>query len=449
MNKNNESVIVERDSAIIITFRTMADDVEVPHKHLKDEYIFKFFKLLNFYYSRAEGEEKKMQFSIKHSRIKLGRTKYNGQKHWIFEMVLNVCLIAGILIQTDKHCTLKGESRKYMYSNDFNKNYAKNKKIYPDKVEISKDDNEYMKKPVFDIYESDYTEIYKEFLNRGRLGIEKDEAYKLIDNALEKNEFKSGTAAAATDDVNAIVNNYKYVTLGVTGRLFSNLTEMKRELRQFLTYDGRHFDSLDLKSSQPTIMMNMLRINGYDNSDIDKFKEVLKGDIYNYCIDRWNEIKDEEKYKKRRENEMKENGGVEIPVTREYMKKEMFRFIMKTGNKGEPSKAQIVIMLDFPGLYQALSELRNKYKDSNKTFAAELQGVEAKIFVPVFAKFCLRGCYIVHDGLFFLPELREELEAELKTSLENHGVIEYELKYDKNKRQNKLDKEFNYEIEHC
>ena len=95
-----------------------------------------------------------------------------------------------------------------------------------------------------------YSYLYKWFTS-GKLTIEKDAAFKFI-----KSHNLSEALKYSVDAIQSGI--WRFKVTGEAQRLYTNLTNLKRELRQFLRYDGEELVELDIKSSQPYFFIKLI-----------------------------------------------------------------------------------------------------------------------------------------------------------------------------------------------
>jgi predicted GIY-YIG superfamily endonuclease len=95
-----------------------------------------------------------------------------------------------------------------------------------------------------------YSYLYKWFAS-GKLTIDSDAAFKLIKshNLSEALKYSVGAIQSGI---------WRFKVSGEGKRLYTNLTNLKRELRQFLRYDGKELVELDIKSSQPYFFIKLI-----------------------------------------------------------------------------------------------------------------------------------------------------------------------------------------------
>ena len=90
----------------------------------------------------------------------------------------------------------------------------------------------------------------------------------------------------------SMLNNIKdrnlFFTFDPYGRFHSNFTNLKKEIRNnYLKIDGQELDYLDIKSSQPFFLVQILKENyTFKNTEINKFIDIVENhDIYNHIKD--------------------------------------------------------------------------------------------------------------------------------------------------------------------
>jgi hypothetical protein len=166
-----------------------------------------------------------------------------------------------------------------------------------------------------------------------------------------------------------------------TDRLFSNVVNLKSELRQFLQLDGKSFVNVDIQSCQVALLSNFYLPE--DSAEKDKFISIICGqDIYTFIA------------------------GDLIPrkVAKTYMFRVMFD---KNANQSGPVWERF--KKEFPILSsRIISEKREK---GYKSVAFGMQSTEASIMIHGVLKSLFFqdkvDCVSIHDSIFCLPENAE------------------------------------------
>jgi hypothetical protein len=233
-------------------------------------------------------------------------------------------------------------------------------------------------------------------------------AIEKLDELLYSNEINIATHAQNIIYINDINTGNLHYSIGKNNnRISSRLTYVKSELRQFLNINGYYFNEMDIKSSQPMLLSNLLK-------DISpKYHDVIKnGDIYNYI---GNLIKTDEDY-------IRENKIIRITKFHEGKDGKNYVTVGKNDiyNYHEIPRSVIKVLL-FQYLFSNCSlksvihhifnthfkEIINvvnfKYK---KDLAVTLQRLEASIFntlsqilISLKIKF-----FTVYDSIYFLEQ---------------------------------------------
>jgi hypothetical protein len=192
-----------------------------------------------------------------------------------------------------------------------------------------------------------------------------------------------------------IANNDIFYTVDDTSRRFhSNITNMAKDLRQFLRIDGKPLVNLDLKNSQPYLSIILLTDPGKDSDltrdpnlaetlknlkvsrakDVKKYiKLVVAGELYEYL--------------------MREFSKGNLELSRTETKEQVLRILFAKNwmPKNEVNrKARKIFMANFPTVHRIFSKVRGRSKDdkfrSFKRFAILLQTIEAHLMLDVIVK---------------------------------------------------------------
>jgi hypothetical protein len=200
-----------------------------------------------------------------------------------------------------------------------------------------------------------------------------------------------------------LYNKRIFVVEDERGRIYTNFTCIKRELRKFCSFKGQYFISLDLKSAQPYFLAATLMIDPEYKfkADVIKFYNIVTGDdIYNYLI--------------------KASGKTHL--TRDNAKIELMRVFH--GDNWRYSMFKPTFSTEFPTIYEYIKKIKEGQKNK---LALELTKIETSIFIPVATKFCPLGALSVHDSIYFIESLKYEIKAELDKQFAEKGFKDYRL----------------------
>jgi len=189
-----------------------------------------------------------------------------------------------------------------------------------------------------------------------------------------------------------------------TGRVFTNFSCMKKELRKFCTIDNEHLNSYDLKSAQPYLLISEL-IKQYNYQDLHELYNIITNkDLYLYFIS---------KSDKR--------------LSRDESKIEFMRYLYKDNRGSVPF--EIIIKKEFPNVYMIIRDFKNKLKKSNSNLALYLQRKESDIFVMSMCNNISKGVLTVHDSVYFKNSLEQEIKNNLKQNLNNNQYFNFTLAF--------------------
>ena len=89
--------------------------------------------------------------------------------------------------------------------------------------------------------------------------------------------------------INNIAEGNLFFTFDPHGRFHSSFTNLKKEIRnQYLTIDGQKLSCLDIKTSQPFFLVQIMKENyAFTNPEINKFIDIVENhDLYIYLKDK-------------------------------------------------------------------------------------------------------------------------------------------------------------------
>lgn len=188
-----------------------------------------------------------------------------------------------------------------------------------------------------------------------------------------------------------------------TGRVFTNFTCMKRELRKYCSIDNEPLHSFDLKSAQPYLLASQL-IRNYDYNDVFTFySTITESDIYNHfslCSSTY--------------------------YTRDESKIEFMRYLYKDTRGSVPYED--IMKEQFPNVHRIVNEMKLDAKRKGENLAIVLQREESKIFVEGTKSEISKGALTVHDSVYFKESLKGEIEKVLEGVLRDKHNFKYSLK---------------------
>ena len=163
-----------------------------------------------------------------------------------------------------------------------------------------------------------------------------------------------------------------------TGRVFSNVVNLKSELRRFLRLDGRSFVNVDIQSCQVALLSTFYLPE--DSAEREKFTSIICGqDIYLFL------------------------GGASIP--RAEAKDFMFR-VMFDRNCNQEGPVCDRFRKEFPILFKRI--WKQKEEHGYCSIAFHMQKKEASIMIHKVLKSLFfedsLDCVSIHDSIFCLPQ---------------------------------------------
>ena len=131
-------------------------------------------------------------------------------------------------------------------------------------------------------------------------GYEKEKIERIkLDAKITDKELAIGNAIETTDDfkyLTASINSkkYRYSFSGEGHRFYNPISNLKKELRNFLTYDGLPLVDVDIKNSQPFLAIALLKSSFWGRSS-GKKRQILR--LEDISKEIFNKVSKEEYYK--------------------------------------------------------------------------------------------------------------------------------------------------------
>ncbi len=229
-------------------------------------------------------------------------------------------------------------------------------------------DNFITKSPIIDDDVLFYTKS-----NLNHITIDYDKAISFLkDISINKRKYLKNL-----DSIKRINHNQIYMTPDKYGRVHTNFTILKKEIRnKYLFIDGESVSEIDIKNSQPFFLLKLIadNLNLIDKVGEDLqiyFDKVVSGDFYKY---------------------LQEKTGV---VERTEVKKWIYKLYF--GNHYEKNETFNKI---FPTIYNFLKSYKKKY--GYKELSHKLQNIESDF---IFNKVCKRLLgeeiiyFTIHDSV--------------------------------------------------
>jgi hypothetical protein len=200
-----------------------------------------------------------------------------------------------------------------------------------------------------------------------------------------------------------------------SNRLFTNFNFMKREFREMCYINDKPLSSLDLKTSQPYLFASYM-VEKYKSYEAKRFYElVTDDDIYTWFLNKWNETEDHFYWHYDRKKGIKVKTWIK---TREDAKPEFLKLLFKDEGSDPPFTS--IFKDEFPSLYKSLLSERDD-------LCWKLQQLESYLFVPLANQYASQGCLSVHDSLYFVDNVRDELLCSLNERFKASNLEKYKL----------------------
>lgn len=296
-----------------------------------------------------------------------------------------------------------------------------------------------------------HLDFLKSFMNN-KLSIDSTNATKWLENLMATEEtnyageqmFKYNQRKLIVDKIKS--GEFYFTVDDTTGRLHTNLTSLKKELRNFLTYDGKSLSSLDLKNSQPLLSITLLdyglyisnnmedRIRIYQNQDVISFDfYTMLGNLvenlqYHRDVEYYKELVSSGNFYEFFGEQMILDGIVSSTISKLELRKHSKLSLMKVlfsknkaiNNKKNGKAIRLFAKL-FPNVYKIFSHLK-MYEHS--TLACILQNLEAEIFLhkisqEIYQTYPTLPIFTVHDSIATVSEAVIAVEPIIEEHLQN------------------------------
>lgn len=198
------------------------------------------------------------------------------------------------------------------------------------------------------------------------------------------------------------------------GRVHTNLTNLPRELRSYLRYEGKSFMEIDVRNSQPLIASILVKAY-FEKQQLDKLpddviqyqKDCEDGKFYDYFMEINNIEQDQE--------------------SRKDFKKVFFSkvFFSKVTNLANPLKDQF--MERYPSCYEAICSIKGGLNSNDyNQFAITLQCKEAELIFDEVNMSLLKmkiPTFNIYDSILCLPEHQRIVEEMILSAFKSVGIL--------------------------
>ena len=186
-----------------------------------------------------------------------------------------------------------------------------------------------------------------------------------------------------------------------TGRMFTAITNLSKELRGCLEIDGEQLIELDIASSQPLLLAKLYR---EECDEYYKYKDLVEsGSFYEFMIEK--------------------TGGMK---TREQIKNETYRYMFGLANNPNCAEYAFAFKKEFPIMDSILKSEKDDELWKHKIVALKMQTIEAGIILGEAAVRCIfEGIDIItiHDSFMVKPAHKDRVLTIMKESFAKIGLI--------------------------
>lgn len=413
-----------------------------PNKKLKRDKLIYILHLINWLHSRKKDSLENSDGYTHISRFVLNKTIKNYKDY--IEYLKN-CKI----IEEDKNYIVGKKSRGIRFTNNYQT------PITPIKVT----DWALIKNIVYLRRHYDFSETTKlNFLKKNfeKLNVDIKGAIKYLKN-LYKKDIRVGNKFPRIAFNSRLLpicklfskDNILFFVDNTSGRLHTNLTQLKSELRKFVKYDGKVLYSIDLSNSQPFLMQSLLDSELFVKNNMEqKIKNVSPSEDVNLIkklISKNANKEDVKLFKKIVSNgQFYENFTEILLVTgelehipkeevRDFVKNITFSSIFSKNASIRYNNAVVLFKKTFPNVYKIISKIK---KERHATLAIILQRLESELFLQKCCKIINEEkpgipIFTIHDSIITTKENIEYVKSIIEKVLLEHLKAKPHLKVDR------------------
>lgn len=235
------------------------------------------------------------------------------------------------------------------------------------------------------------------------------------------------------------------------GRLHSVLTQLKSDLRQFITYDNQPLVSIDIVNSQPYLASVLLNYEKYEKNNILHLiqlynpnllsstqnpimlaKLIQKVENAENVIKFINSVKTGRFYE-----EFGKLIGIDASIdnNRRIVKDATFSALFSPNEKAKHIKEVQLFKSTYPEVYEVFRTVKSA-KGKHRALSCMLQRLEANLILHTICKNINQinpdiPMFTLHDSIITVPEYQDVIEQEMKQVLENAVGFAPELKVEK------------------
>jgi hypothetical protein len=243
-------------------------------------------------------------------------------------------------------------------------------------------------------------------------------------------------------------NNFHYSVDNNVGRFHSSLTNLKKELRSFITYDGKTLINIDIKNSQPLLSTILFNENFYKNNKSDNIKlnniittnttymittlMLLKTlqSLDNENVNKYLEISKTDRFYEGLSSML----YPDLPFDRKKIK--ALTYLIFFSNNRAFGQPKMQPKRDFKKIFPDVYKLFCAYKKSNHPFLSHvLQKIESELIIN---KVCKRislekpllPIFTIHDSVVTIEGNEDYVSTVIKEEMKKLTNIDVSLGYE-------------------
>ena len=220
-----------------------------------------------------------------------------------------------------------------------------------------------------------------------------------LDHLYENGEIEKNKYLRNLNSVDGIYTNNIFFKFDSYGRMHTNFTILKKEIRQkFLKIDGEDIGEVDIKNSQPLFFSILLdREVDIMNDEVKRYIEIVRnGLIYDEFIEKFPNL-----FRNRKDAKIM-----------------LFKVLFGSNNLNKENEAFKTL---YPSVFEYIKELKS-LDDTYKNMSHTLQRMESNfifndVITDIKSKYPYIKLFTIHDSIVFPKKYTEEVDLIFKYHL--------------------------------
>lgn len=380
------------------SYLTENKKIQYKDKFLKSDYIINLIHefIMKYFFSNDISSLRVNLWSL------ILRKKYGMYYSYYIKYLIDEGFIT---LVSDYFVSKKSKTYKINY---FDIGSLKRVKIY-DKILLKKYSKDYLERNITDFNNSPIPLNIRRKLIKDIYStvIDYNKSLSYLNDLKSKGSIDSNKYYKNLMSINGIKDRHLFFKFDSYGRLHSNYTILKKEIRkEFLKMDNDDVCELDIKNSQPfflSLMMKKYIVHWKELEDVERYFFVVNnGIIYDDILDRYKELDNRKDAK-------------------------MLVYKVLFGKNLDNSKYSKIFKKLYPNVYSFIKNYKEN-KGDHKIMSHELQKIESEfIFNNVVSKIMKKNSKIkvisIHDSLIFPCKYEKEVSEIFYKELNKLKII--------------------------